>query len=78
MKVGCLEAYTVTGSLAGSVVRLDLRRANGRGDVMPCAGTQTLNGTVAATGRALALVTVHQASPPTRFTGRAKKLAGAS
>ena len=75
MRFGCTDTYAVTGSIAGTTVRLDLTRAGG--DQMPCAGTQTLNGTVDPSGKALvlALVNAHQASPATPFAGQAKAVA---
>ena len=77
MKVGCTEAYTVSGHIEGSRVALALSRASGAGDTPPCAATQTLTGTVAANGRSmsLALVNAMQSSPAAPFTGTATPLA---
>lgn len=71
MAFGCTDTYAATGTIAAATVRLNLTRAGG--DQQPCAGTQTLNGTVAPSGKALllALVNAHQASPPTPFAGTA-------
>jgi hypothetical protein len=79
MKVGCTDTYSVGGKVDGSAVSIALTRAGGGIDAGLCAGTQTLNGTVDASGTTmqLALVNAHQASPATAFTGKAKK-AGAT
>ena len=76
MKVGCTELYTATGTISGSAVTLTLRRASGAGDEPPCAATQTLSGSVDASGTALLikLANAFQTSPADRFAGKAKKL----
>jgi hypothetical protein len=76
MKFGCTELYTASGSISGSAVTLALKRANGAGDQQPCAGTQTLSGSVDAGGTALLLTlsNAFQTSPVDRFVGTAKKL----
>ena len=76
MKAGCTELYTATGTISGSAVTLTLRRASGAGDQPPCAGTQTLSGSVDASGTALLLklANAYQTSPAGRFAGKAKKL----
>lgn len=76
MKVGCTESYTATGTISGSAVTLTLRRASGAGDQPPCAGTQTLSGSVDASGTALLLTlsNAFQTSPAGRFAGKAQKL----
>ncbi len=75
MKVGCTELYTATGAISGSAVTLALKRASGAGDQPPCAGTQTLSGSVDASGTALLLelANAFQTSPAGRFAGKAKK-----
>jgi hypothetical protein len=77
MEAGCTESYTVSGSISGSDVTLALRRANGGGDAMPCAGSQTLQGVVDPTGTAMSLTLANFAfsSPPDRFTGTARAVA---
>lgn len=74
MAFGCTDTYSVTGTIADTTVRLSLTRAGG--DQMPCAGTQTLNGTVDPSGKALvlALVNPHQGSPAMPYTGLATKI----
>lgn len=76
MKFGCTELYTATGTISGSAVTLTLRRASGAGDQPPCAGTQTLSGSVDASGAALLLTLANafQTSPAGRFAGKAQKL----
>jgi hypothetical protein len=77
MKAGCTESYTVAGSISGDDVTLALRRANGGGNAMPCAGSQTLQGVVDPTGTAMSLTLANFAfsSPPDRFTGTARAVA---
>ncbi len=76
MKVGCTEAYTANGTISGSSISLRLARASGGGDTFPCAGSQTLSGTVDPSGAAMLLTLSNrfQTSPPGRFEGKAKKL----
>lgn len=76
MKVGCTENYTATGTISGSAVTLTLQRASGAGDQPPCAGTQTLSGSVDTGGTALLLKlsNAFQTSPADRFAGKAKKV----
>lgn len=78
MKIGCTEAYTVTGRIAGSAIALALVRAGGAGNQPPCAGTQTLNGSVGPGGTTLllALVNFASSSPPGPFSGKARKITG--
>lgn len=75
MKIGCTEAYDVTGKVDGSAVSLALVRASGAGDAPPCAGTQTLKGSIGSTGSVmqLALANPYQTSPATPFAGRATR-----
>jgi len=71
MSVGCNQTYGVTGRVEGSTVSLSLKLAGG--DQPPCAGTQTLKGTIAAggTSMSLALANEHASSPATAFAGKA-------
>ncbi|MDO8732086.1 MAG: hypothetical protein Q7L55_05880 [Actinomycetota bacterium] len=76
MKRGCTDTYGATGRIDGSSISLSLARASGRGDEYPCAGTQTLNGSVGPRGTTLILTLVNfaQTSPASPFTGQATSL----
>lgn len=76
MKAGCTDAYTAAGRIEGNSISLTLVRANGGGDQLPCAGMQTLKGSVGSSGTTLnlALANFAQSSPPTPFSGQARKL----
>lgn len=71
MSVGCTKTYAVTGRVEGSAVNLSLTL--GGGGEPPCAGTQTLKGTVGAggTSMSLALANEHASSPASAFVGKA-------
>jgi len=71
MSVGCTKTYAVTGRVEGSAVSLSLKLAGG--DQPPCAGTQTLKGTIPTSGTSmsLALANEHATSPATAFVGKA-------
>lgn len=75
MKRGCTDTYGATGRIDGSSISLSLARANGAGDEYPCAGTQTLNGSVGPGGSTLTLTLVNfaQTSPASPFTGQATR-----
>lgn len=74
----CKARYGASGSIAGSAVRLTLTLSGSPSGAGRCAPSQTLRGTVAKTGRSMALVlaNAYQTSPPMPYTGRAKKLTG--
>lgn len=80
MTAGCTDDYAATGRIDGSAISLELVRSNGRGDELPCAGRQTLKGTVAPGGRSLSLSLSNfaQTSPPTPFLGVAKPVGAES
>lgn len=75
MKRGCTDTYGATGRIDGNSISLNLVRANGAGDEYPCAGTQTLNGSVGPGGSTLTLTLVNfaQTSPASPFTGQATR-----
>ena len=75
MKIGCTDTYRATGRIDGTAISLSLARANGAGDEYPCAGSQTLNGSVGPGGSTLTLTLVNfaQTSPASPFTGQASR-----
>lgn len=78
MSAGCTQTYDVSGRVEESRVDLSLELAGG--DQPPCAGSQTLKGTVGAGGTtmSLALANPHRSSPATPFIGKATPVKAAS